>query len=96
MSSSNSKASEVFNLYKEVPQKKININFSNMNKVIKKKIILLSKKKSLTPKGYRSLIRFSGTEPLIRILVESKDENLIDKYIDKTIKILQLEESSNG
>ena len=51
--------------------------------------------KSLFGTG-RILVRPSGTEPLIRILVESKDENLIDKYIDKTIKILQLEESSNG
>ena len=49
--------------------------------------------KSLSGLG-RILVRPSGTEPLIRILVESKDENLIDKYIDKTVKVLLLENSS--
>jgi len=64
------KASKLFDLYKEFPQKKINIHYNRMNNKIQKKIKSLSKDKSLIKNGFRVLIRLSGTESLIRILVE--------------------------
>ena len=49
---------------------------------------LNSFKLKLSNKG-RILVRPSGTEPLIRVLVESEDENLIDVYINEISTILQ-------
>ena len=70
MSKKNSKTSNIFNLYDELPQIKINIPYDKINDKVRKKINLLSKNKSLNKKNFRFLIRFSGTEPVIRILVE--------------------------
>ena len=83
-------ASNTFKVYKSVPQKLLNI------KVKDKKIINSSKckkaielaNKLIKNKG-RLLVRPSGTEPKIRIMCESFENNLINKCINiikKTIK----------
>ena len=80
MTSSKSKTSKLFNLYKEYPQKKINL-------LIKKKFNLLAQNKVKKIVKYnqekypdiRYLVRKSGTEPLLRILIEGKNENNVFK-----------------
>ena len=83
-------ASNTFKVYKSVPQKLLNV------KVKDKKIINSSKckkaielaNKLIKNKG-RLLVRPSGTEPKIRIMCESFNNNLINKCINiikKTIK----------
>jgi len=76
-------ANKIFKVYKSVPQKLLNIKVKN-KKIINsrecKKAIKFANK-LIKNKG-RLLVRPSGTEPKIRIMCESFNNNLIDKCIN--------------
>ena len=77
------KASKFFNVFKKTPQILENVNFKD-EKVLKSSSFLRNlnfAKKLINQKG-RVLVRKSGTEQKIRIMVESENMKLIKKCIE--------------
>ena len=84
------KASELFNIFSLVPQILENVNVKDKNIINLKKCKKAIKKvnKMISGEG-RMLIRKSGTEPLIRIMGESHNKNLLIKCIKIVKKTLK-------
>ncbi len=77
------KASDIFNVYKSVPQKLVNINVKDksiINSLSCKKAIKTAN--GLIKNQGRILVRKSGTEPKIRIMCESLNKVIIEKCIN--------------
>ena len=81
--------SEILRLFEPVPQKLVNL--SNVDKSVLQQDDVISQvtkiERELGKKG-RLLLRPSGTEPLIRIMVEAEDPDLVDKIINDVTAIL--------
>jgi phosphoglucosamine mutase len=85
----NGKASKVFSVFKKVPQVLENIKVKNKNivenKSLKARINQIDK--SLKQEA-RLLVRKSGTENLVRIMVESSDKKLIKDTLGEVKKLI--------
>lgn len=95
LSKSGKKFSELANIMKKYPQVLINANVDNdkkndfyTNDKIKEKIEDIS---SQLGSSYRVLVRPSGTEPLIRVMIEGEDTNLIEKNAKDLAFIIESE-----
>lgn len=75
---------EALNGFAKLPQVLINVNVSNKNKVMKDEGLLKLAKKITTELGTngRLLLRASGTEPKIRIMVEAETVLKCEHYCD--------------
>ena len=88
---SQKKASEVFDLFKPFPQSLINIDAQKCNDFEKNeqiKNMLEDVQHSLNGRG-RILIRKSGTEDVVRLMVEHKEKNKLQETIDTCMSILK-------
>ena len=75
-------ASEAFNLFELYPQVQTNINVSEkipFDKIKGAKEILDEVNKG----GYRHLVRYSGTENKLRLLVEGENKSKANEYLEK-------------
>jgi phosphoglucosamine mutase len=89
ISKSKKKTSLIFHLYDSFPQIKINIPYKKISIKNIKYIESLNNKK-VKEKNIRFLIRKSGTEPLIRILVEGDNIKKVQEYskdLEKKVKV---------
>ena len=85
---SNKKASEVLNPFDLYPQ--ILKNIIVEEKIPLEKIDGLEKLlKELRGLGLRDLIRYSGTENKIRLLLEGKDESVVEQNMEKLTKFIK-------
>ena len=95
LAKSNTKLSNLSKIMKKYPQVLINTKVSNdkkndfyMNTIIKNSIIEVEE--LLGNKG-RVLVRPSGTEPLIRVMLEGEDTNKIEEYAKEIANIIEKE-----
>lgn len=92
MKMENKKISELTKLYETIPQVLNNIKYNKEQKnpleIEEVGNYIEDYKKNLEGKG-RVLIRESGTEPLIRIMVECQDENLLKKAVEDISKKIE-------
>ena len=90
MSSEDRPISELVNLFELYPQKNISIPINGNNslndpavkKIIKEQELLLDNKG-------RIIVRESGTEPIIRVMVESKEEAMTNNICEKIVSSIE-------
>ena len=87
------KMSELSNCFQEVPQVLINCRVKERKQLeeIKGYTQFLSQQEQLLKNDGRIFIRFSGTEPLIRILVEGTNQQLISQIAEDMAHFLEKE-----
>ena len=88
LSNQTKKTSELFDLYDQIYQLKTNINLKIQNKIkniAESQLNIISRMYQKKFINLRFLIRKSGTEPLLRILIEGKDKVLVDTISAKLI-----------
>jgi len=82
------KASEVLRPFKLYPQKLVNMNVKE-KKPLKEIAGLDEILIELEKEGLRQLIRYSGTENKLRVLLEAKDDKIIDTKMQELVAFLQ-------
>ena len=85
---SSKKASQVLRPFKLYPQKLVNINIK-VKKPLNKIVGLSDKLKKLDENNIRHLIRYSGTENKLRILLEAKESKKMNLAMDDMVEFFQ-------
>ncbi|SNR66690.1 phosphoglucosamine mutase [Desulfurobacterium atlanticum] len=76
--------SELVSLFKKYPQKLVNLRVSEKKPIESLKYVkeAISRGNEILENNGRVLVRYSGTEPKVRIMVEAENEELIEKVIN--------------
>lgn len=93
MKSTDKKLSELAADVKTYPQKLVNVKVTDKNAWESNKAILDeidTVEKEMAGEG-RVLVRPSGTESLLRVMAEAKTEDLVNRYVDKIVKVVENE-----
>jgi len=88
MIENNKVASEAFDVFELYPQEQVNLNISHKIPIdeITGVEALFTEIESL---GMRHLVRYSGTENLLRILLEGKEQHALHNMMDKTVSFFK-------
>ena len=85
----NKKLSEIVNLYESVPQLMKNVEYNkNKNNPLEEnsvKNIIAESEEKLKGNG-RLLIRKSGTQPLIRVMAESENSQIMEEVVNNIVE----------
>jgi len=89
----NQNLSHINEIFQPWPQELINIRINNKEKLSANKRInnLIEKIEDDYDNQGRIFVRASGTEPVIRVMLEAKDENMIKKWEDKISSVIKEE-----
>jgi phosphoglucosamine mutase len=89
-------ASQTFRAFEPVPQLLKNVRIRGDAKTALKSSALMSAiGEGQLGQGGRVLVRKSGTEPVIRVLAEGDDPDLVRKVIDQIVEALPLEAATS-
>ena len=83
--------SELVSGYHPYPQRVVNLKVSDKDAVCRDDVVLAAVEKAhekLTATG-RVVFRKSGTEPMVRIMVEAVDSDECDRYADYIVKVIR-------
>lgn len=83
MAETGKKLSELGSVMKSIPQHLVNVRASDPRGLVKREAVVVAVCKAQSDIGAsgRVLVRPSGTEPLVRIMVESLDSNMVQSCI---------------
>lgn len=88
MIDTNKRASEAFDIFKLYPQEQANLKISHKLPIDEIKGVK-ELFKEIESKGMRHLVRYSGTENLMRILLEGKEQHSLHIMMDKTVNFFK-------
>ena len=83
-------ASELLNVFKPIPQKLVNLKFKSKTDPLENSDVknTIKELRSILSDSGEILVRKSGTEPVIRIMIQHNDNKLIKKIINNLSKII--------
>ena len=92
MQETGKKLSEVAHVFDPAPQKLVNRKFTGADPLSRKTVqdAIAAAEKALGARG-RLLVRKSGTEPLIRVMAQAENEDLVKEAVDGVLAALDRE-----
>ncbi|MFN4183766.1 MAG: phosphoglucosamine mutase [Hyphomonas sp.] len=90
------KSSDMLRVFKPAPQKLTNIRYSGANPLESDRVkAALADAEALLGDRGRMVVRKSGTEPLIRVMAEALDEELMQKALNHAVNAVNAEAGSS-